>query len=77
MPMNIRAVLGVDYDTGIEMVGEIGKVAIELEHRPDIDIRWTGLRIPMTTHTAGDVITELDFLLIDRIDEIARSHGAR
>ncbi|MEU6561208.1 4a-hydroxytetrahydrobiopterin dehydratase [Nocardia nova] len=65
-----------EYDTAIEIVAEIGKAAIELDHRPDIDIRWDRLRVSMTTHTAGDVVTELDFLLIDRIDTIASSHGA-
>lgn len=68
---------GVDYDTAIVLVAEIGKVAIELEHRPDIDIRWDRLRVSMTTHTAGDVVTELDFLLISRIEAIAGSYGVR
>lgn len=65
----------VDYDTAIQIVAEIGKAAVELEHRPDIDIRWDRLRVSMTTHTAGDVVTELDFLLIARIEEIAGSYG--
>ncbi|MGW5751662.1 4a-hydroxytetrahydrobiopterin dehydratase [Nocardia rhamnosiphila] len=63
----------VDYDTAIDIVAEIGKAAVELEHRPDIDIRWDRLRVSMTTHTAGGVVTELDFLLIDRIETIAGS----
>ncbi|MFI9535962.1 4a-hydroxytetrahydrobiopterin dehydratase [Nocardia fusca] len=67
----------VDYDTAIEIVAEIGKAAVELEHRPHIDIRWHRLRVSMTTHTAGDVVTELDFLLITRIDAIAGSYGVR
>ena len=67
----------VDYDTAIQIVAEIGKAAIELEHRPDIDIRWDRLRIFMTTHTARDVVTELDLLLAARIDAIAASHGAK
>ncbi len=66
----------VGYDTAIRIVTEIGQAAIELEHRPDIDIRWDQLRIFMTTHTAGDVVTELDFLLAARIDAIAARHGA-
>ena len=65
-----------DYDTAIRIVAGIGQAAIELEHRPDIDIRWDRLHVFLTTHTAGDVVTELDFLLIARIDDIAASHGA-
>ncbi len=67
----------IDYDTAIAIVGEIGKAAAELEHRPDIDIRWDRLHVFLTTHTAGDVVTELDFLLAARIDAISASHGAR
>ena len=67
----------VDYDTSVRVVTEIGKAAIELEHRPDIDIRWDRLHVFLTTHTAGDVVTELDFLLVARIDAIATSYGAK
>lgn len=66
----------VGYDEAITMVAEIGKAAIELEHRPDIDIRWDHLRISMTTHTANDRVTELDFQTATRIDTIATSHNA-
>lgn len=72
----IEKTFQVGYDDAILIVAEIGKVAIELEHRPDMDIRWDRLHISMTTHTAGDVVTELDFLLVDRIDTIAAEHGA-
>lgn len=65
----------IDYDTSITAVAEIGKAAIELEHRPDLDIRWATLTVTMTTHTAGDVLTELDFLLADRIDQIVSEYG--
>jgi 4a-hydroxytetrahydrobiopterin dehydratase len=66
----------ISYDAAIQAVGEIGQAAIELEHRPDIDIRWDRLTVYLTTHTAGDVVTELDFLLAERIDQITVAHGA-
>ena len=66
----------VGYDDAIRAVTEIGQAAIELEHRPDIDIRWDKLNVYLTTHTAGDVVTELDFLTAARVDEIAARHGA-
>jgi 4a-hydroxytetrahydrobiopterin dehydratase len=66
----------IGYDDAIRAVGEIGQAAIELEHRPDIDIRWGKLNVYLTTHTAGDVVTELDFLTAARIDGIAAKHGA-
>lgn len=66
----------IGYDDAIRAVAEIGQAAIGLEHRPDIDIRWGKLNIYLTTHTAGDVVTELDFLTAARVDEIAVRHGA-
>ncbi|WP_371780593.1 4a-hydroxytetrahydrobiopterin dehydratase [Streptosporangium subroseum] len=66
----------VGYDIAMQIVAEIAPVAIEMEHRPDINIRWDTLHIFMTTHTAGDVVTALDFLLAERIDHIAQCHGA-
>lgn len=66
----ITRIYPVDYDTAIAAVAEIGQAAVELEHRPDLDIRWSALTVTMTTHTAGDVLTELDFLLADRVDQI-------
>jgi 4a-hydroxytetrahydrobiopterin dehydratase len=71
----ISKAYSVGYDDAIRIVGEIGQAAIELEHRPDIDIRWDQLTIYLTTHTAGDVVTELDFLLLARIDAIIAKHG--
>ena len=41
-----------------------------------MDIRWDRLHISMTTHTAGDVVTELDFVTAERLDAIATEHGA-
>jgi len=39
----ISRTCSVGYDTAIRIVGEVGQAAIELEHRPDIDIRWDRL----------------------------------
>jgi 4a-hydroxytetrahydrobiopterin dehydratase len=72
----IEKTFDVEYHAGVAIVVEVAQVAIELEHHPDIDIRWGRLRFAITTHTAGDKVTELDFLLVDRIDTIADQHGA-
>jgi 4a-hydroxytetrahydrobiopterin dehydratase len=72
----IRRDYQIAYDDAIRAVGQIGQVAVELEHRPDIDIRWDKLTIYLTTHTAGDVVTELDLVTAGRIDQLAERHGA-
>lgn len=72
----ITKTFDVDYHAGVAIIVDVAKAAIELEHHPDIDLRWDQLRFMITTHTAGDQVTELDFLLADRIDTIAARHGA-
>jgi 4a-hydroxytetrahydrobiopterin dehydratase len=72
----ITKTFDVEYHAGVATIVDVAQAAIELEHHPDIDLRWDTLRFIITTHTAGDVVTELDFLLADRIDTIAAEHGA-
>jgi 4a-hydroxytetrahydrobiopterin dehydratase len=66
----------VEYHAGVRIVNAVAQAAIELEHHPDIDIRWDTLRFAITTHTASDKVTALDFLLADRIDALAAAEGA-
>lgn len=72
----IARTYSIGYDDAIKAVAEIGRAAVELEHRPDLDVRWDKLTVYLTTHTAGDVVTELDFLTVKRLDEIAARYGA-
>ncbi|GIH77944.1 4a-hydroxytetrahydrobiopterin dehydratase [Planobispora longispora] len=69
-----RTVTAPDFPAAIRIVDEIAVEAEKLNHHPDIDIRWRTLHLALTTHDAGG-LTELDFTLAARIDEIAASHG--
>ena len=53
----------------IGWVDRIAEAAEELDHHPDIDIRWCLLTFGLSTHSAGG-LTELDLLLAERIDAI-------
>ena len=44
-------------------------VAEEMDHHPDIDIRWRTLTFRCSTHSAGGVTTR-DIALANRIDRI-------
>ena len=75
-PAGIRASMTFpDFATAIRGVDEIALVAEEMDHHPDIDIRWRTLHLALTTHDAGGV-TQLDVELAHRIDEIATELGA-
>ncbi|MCF2532970.1 4a-hydroxytetrahydrobiopterin dehydratase [Yinghuangia soli] len=70
-----RTVQAPDFPTAIRIVDEVAVAAEEMNHHPDIDIRWRTLHLGLTTHDAGGV-TDLDTALAARIDAIARAHGA-
>jgi 4a-hydroxytetrahydrobiopterin dehydratase len=50
-------------------VDRVAKVAEEMDHHPDIDIRWRTLTFRCSTHSAGGVTTR-DIALANRIDRI-------
>lgn len=68
-----RTVTAPDFPTAIRIVDEIAVKAEELNHHPDIDIRWRKLHLALTTHDKG-ALTEADFTLAAIIDEIAAQH---
>jgi 4a-hydroxytetrahydrobiopterin dehydratase len=68
-----RSVKAADFPTAIKIVDDVAKVAEEMDHHPDIDIRWRTLHFTLSTHDAGG-ITALDTDLAQRIDEIAEAH---
>jgi 4a-hydroxytetrahydrobiopterin dehydratase len=65
-----RTVQAESFPAGIELVRRVAEVAEELDHHPDIDIRWRDVTFALATHSVGGV-TELDFGLARRIDELA------
>ena len=54
---------------GIRIVDTIAVIAEELDHHPDIDIRWTSVTFALSTHSAGG-ITDLDIQLARRISDV-------
>ena len=47
----------------------IADVAEEMDHHPDVDLRWRTLHLSLVSHSAGGV-TELDLELARRIDAL-------
>ncbi|MFI6266981.1 4a-hydroxytetrahydrobiopterin dehydratase [Micromonospora sp. NPDC051006] len=67
-----RTVELASFPDAIAVVDRVAVTAEELDHHPDIDIRWRTLTFRCVTHSAGGV-THRDFALARRIDEIIRS----
>ncbi len=69
-----RTVQLASFPAAIAAVDRIAVVAEELDHHPDIDIRWRTLTFTVSTHSAGGV-THRDVELARRIDEIVANQG--
>ena len=57
------------FRAAAEAVSMIADVAEQLDHHPDLDLRWTRVRVAVVTHSAGGV-TELDLQLARRVDAL-------
>ncbi len=66
----VRDVEAPTFPAAIEWVVMIAAAAEDLDHHPDIDIRWRRLHLVLSTHSAGGRITDLDVALATRIDAI-------
>lgn len=64
-----------DFPTAIRGVERVAVEAEEMNHHPDIDIRWRTVTFTLSTHSAGGV-TQLDIELAHRIRLIAEELSA-
>ena len=59
-----------DFAGAIALVRQIADVAEEMDHHPDLDIRWNTVIVVLCTHSAGGV-TQLDIEAAHRLDATA------
>ena len=64
-----------DFPTAIRVVDEVALEAEEMDHHPDIDIRWRTVHFALSTHSEGG-LTQLDVELAHRISQVAGRFGA-
>ena len=57
------------FRAAVDAIVAIAAVAEEMDHHPDVDLRWRTLRIAVVTHSAGGV-TDLDLELARRVDAL-------
>jgi 4a-hydroxytetrahydrobiopterin dehydratase len=60
------------FRDAVAAITAIADVAEELDHHPDIDLRWRTLHLTLVSHSAGGV-SELDLELARRIDALLPS----
>lgn len=59
-----------DFPTALKLVTEVSEDAEEMNHHPDVDIRWKVTHWRLSTHSAGG-LTQLDIELAHRISQAA------
>jgi 4a-hydroxytetrahydrobiopterin dehydratase len=64
-----------DFPTAVRFVDELADEAEQMNHHPDIDIRWSTVVLRCSTHSEGGV-TQLDIELAHRAQQWAQRLGA-
>lgn len=57
------------FRDAVTAITKIADVAEELDHHPDVDLRWRTLHLTLVSHSAGGVTTN-DLELARRIDAL-------
>src|SRR4051812_4497501 len=71
----VRSASLPSFPDAIAVVDRVAVVAEQMDHHPDIDIRWRTVTFTCATHSKGGV-TDLDVRLATQIDEVLAAHGA-
>jgi 4a-hydroxytetrahydrobiopterin dehydratase len=65
-----RSIEFATFLTAADFVNRIAPRCEELDHHPDLALRWRWVDVRLSTHSAGGV-TELDLTLAGIVDEVA------
>ena len=65
-----------DFPTAIRLVDEVAVEAEEMDHHPDVDIRWRTTHWALSPHSAGG-LTPLDVERAHRVAQAAARLGVR
>jgi len=64
-----------DFPTAVQLIVKAGDEAEQMQHHPDVDLRWKVTHWRLSTHSAGG-LTQLDVELAHRISQAAALLGA-
>ncbi len=60
------------FARGVTFVTAIGRIADGANHHPDVLLTYPRVEVRLTTHDAGNVLTELDLSVAKAISDTAR-----
>ena len=67
-----RSIEFADFPTAVEFVNRLAPRCEELDHHPDLALRWRWVDVVLSTHSAGGV-TARDVTLAGIVDEVVGS----
>ena len=67
-----RSIEFADFLTAVAFVNQLAPRCEELDHHPDLALRWRWVDVALSTHSAGGV-TQKDLQLAGIVDEVASS----
>ena len=65
-----------DFAAGLALVDAVGAAAEEMDHHPDLGLRYTQVDVRLSSHDVGG-ITDRDLRLARRVTELAAEAGLR
>jgi 4a-hydroxytetrahydrobiopterin dehydratase len=65
----VKTVVKADFAAALAWVNEVGRLAEQRNHHPDISISWNTVTLRLTTHSAGG-LTSADVDLAAEIDRM-------
>ena len=65
-----RSIEFADFLTAVDFVNRLAPRCEELDHHPDLALRWRCVDVELSTHSAGGV-TDKDLALAEIVDELA------
>ncbi|MGW6566645.1 4a-hydroxytetrahydrobiopterin dehydratase [Streptomyces sp. NPDC054975] len=65
-----------DHFAATAMVVHVAQIQQELDHHSDLTLGYNSVAVSVNTHSAGPAVTEKDFELASRVEDIAPGHGA-
>jgi 4a-hydroxytetrahydrobiopterin dehydratase len=65
----VKSVVLADFAAALAWVNEVGRLAEQRNHHPDINISWNTVTLRLTTHSAGG-LTSADIDLAADIDKL-------
>ena len=59
------------FTAAMTFVTQVADIAEEIQHHPHIEIAYTKVTLKLSTHEAGDTVTDKDHVLATRIDTLS------